>query len=231
MAPARPVEAISKPREKSTDTVYLALREQILSNALRPGTQMLEQELVQWFGVSRTPVREALIRLQNERLVQIIPRHGMRVRNVSLTDIEEVFQVQTSLEATAAAAVAARKPGVKEFRPLEKACTDMDRALEKDDRDAWAAAHDAFYARLVELSGNPRLMQIVGECVDHVRRVRELTLRLIAPDASQAQTLRKVIEALRQSDAEAAQALCRDNRLLNLQTQVEALQRYRILDV
>ncbi|MDR5837204.1 GntR family transcriptional regulator [Caballeronia sp. LZ034LL] len=231
MAPARPVEAISKPREKSTDTVYLALREQILSNALRPGTQMLEQELVQWFGVSRTPVREALIRLQNERLVQIIPRHGMRVCNVSLTDLEEVFQVQTSLEATAAAAVAARKPGAKEFRPLEKACADMDRALDKDDRDAWAAAHDAFYARLVELSGNPRLMQIVGECVDQVRRVRELTLRLIAPDASQAQTLREVIEALRRGDAETAQALCRDNRLLNLQTQVETLQRYRILDV
>lgn len=231
MAPARPVEAISKPREKSTDTVYLALREQILGNALRPGTQMLEQELVQWFGVSRTPVREALIRLQNERLVQIIPRHGMRVCNVSLADLEEVFQVQTSLEATAAAAVAARKPGAKEFRPLEKACADMDRALDKDDRDAWAAAHDAFYARLVELSGNPRLMQIVGECVDQVRRVRELTLRLIAPDASQAQTLREVIEALRRGDAEAAQALCRDNRLLNLQTQVETLQRYRILDV
>jgi DNA-binding GntR family transcriptional regulator len=231
MAPARTAEAISKPREKSTETVYIALREKILSNELRPGTQMLEQELVQLFGVSRTPVREALIRLQNEHLVQIIPRHGMRVRNVSMADIEEVFQVQTSLEATAAAAVAARRPGARELKALERTCTEMDRALARDDRDAWAAAHEAFYARLIELSENPRLMQIVGECSDQVRRVRELTLRLITLDESQTQTLRDIVDALRQGDADAAQALCRESRSRNLQTQIEALQRFRILDV
>ncbi|WP_250515918.1 GntR family transcriptional regulator [Caballeronia sp. INDeC2] len=231
MAPARPAEAISKPREKSTDTVYQALREKILSNELRPGTQMLEQELVALFGVSRTPVREALIRLQNERLVQIIPRHGMRVRNVSMGDIEEVFQVQTSLEATAAATVAARKPAARELKALEKTCMEMDRAFAKNDRDAWSAAREAFYARLVELSDNPRLTQIVGECEDQVRRVRELTLRLIELDESQAQDLHAIVDALRQGDVSSAQALCRKNRARNLQTQIEALQRFRILDV
>ncbi|SAL30405.1 GntR family transcriptional regulator [Caballeronia arvi] len=231
MAPARTAEAISKPREKSTDTVYQALREKILSNELRPGTQWLEQELVELFGVSRTPVREALIRLQNEHLVQIIPRHGMRVCNVSLADIEEVFQVQTSLEATAAASVAARKPGARDLKALEKACTEMDRAFAKRDRDAWSAAREAFYARLVESSDNPRLTQIVGECSDQVRRVRELTLRLIDPDESEAQALRAIVEALRQGDVLAAEALCREHRARNLQTQIEALRRYRILDV
>ncbi|SPB13614.1 GntR family transcriptional regulator [Caballeronia novacaledonica] len=231
MASARTADAISKPREKSTDTVYLALRDKILSNALRPGTQMLEQELVQLFGVSRTPVREALIRLQNEHLVQIIPRHGVRVRNVSMADIEEVFQVQTSLEATAAATVAARKPGARELKVLEKACTDMDRAFAKHDREAWSAAREAFYARLVEMSDNPRLTQIVGECSDQVRRVRELTLRLIDPDESQARDLHAIVEALRQGDASSAQALCRENRARNLQTQIDALRRFRILDV
>ncbi|BBU32104.1 GntR family transcriptional regulator (plasmid) [Burkholderia sp. THE68] len=231
MAPARTAEAISKAREKSTDTVYQALRERILSNDLRPGTQMLEQELVEMFGVSRTPVREALIRLQNEHLVQIIPRHGMRVRNVSMADIEEVFQVQTSLEATAAAAIAARKPGARELKALEKTCTEMDRAFAKQDRDAWSAAREAFYMRLIELSDNPRLTQIVGECSDQVRRVRELTLRLIDLDESQAQALRAIVEALRQGDASSAQSLCRDDRARNLQTQIEALRRFRVLDV
>ncbi|SAL12372.1 GntR family transcriptional regulator [Caballeronia peredens] len=231
MAPARTAEAIIKPREKSTDTVYLTLREKILSNELRPGTQMLEQELVQLFGVSRTPVREALIRLQNERLVLIVPRHGVRVRNISMADIEEAFQVQTSLEATAAIAVAARKPGVKELKVLEKACTEMDRAFAKEDRDAWAQAHESFYLRLVELSENPRLVQIVGECSDQVRRVRESTLRLIPFDESQTRSLRAIIDALRQGDAQTAQTLCRENRAFNLKTQIEALERFRILDV
>ncbi|SAK49677.1 GntR family transcriptional regulator [Caballeronia pedi] len=231
MAQARTAEAISKAREKSTDTVYQALRERILSNDLRPGTQMLEQELVEMFGVSRTPVREALIRLQNEHLVQIIPRHGVRVRNISMADIEEVFQVQTSLEATAAAAIAARKPGARELKALEKACIEMDRAFAKQDRDAWSIAREAFYARLIELSDNPRLTQIVGECSDQLRRVRELTLRLIDLDESQAQALRAIVEALRQGDASSAQALCRNDRARNLQTQIEALQRFRVLDV
>jgi DNA-binding GntR family transcriptional regulator len=231
MAQARTAEAISKPREKSTETVYQALRDKILSNELRPGTQLLEQELVELFGVSRTPVREALIRLQNEHLVQIVPRHGMRVRNVSMADIEEVFQVQTSLEATAAASVAVRKPGARELKALEKACTEMERAFSKDDREAWSAARETFYARLVELSDNPRLTQIVGECVDQVRRVREMTLRLIDPDVSQAHALRAIIEALRIGDASSAEKLCRENRARNLQMQIEVLQRYRILDV
>jgi DNA-binding GntR family transcriptional regulator len=231
MAPARTAEAISKPREKSTDTVYQALRERILSNELRPGTQLLEQELVELFGVSRTPVREALIRLQNEHLVQIIPRHGMRVRNVSMADIEEVFQVQTSLEAAAAAAVAARKPGTRDLKALERACTEMERAFLNNERDAWSAAHEAFYARIVESSDNPRLTQIVGECSDQVRRVRELTLRLTDPDESQAKALRAIVEALRQGDALSAERLCRENRARTFQTQIETLQRYRILDV
>jgi DNA-binding GntR family transcriptional regulator len=107
----------------------------------------------------------------------------------------------------------------------------MDRALSRNDLDAWAAAHEAFYARLVELSENPRLLHIVGECLDQLRRVRELTLRLMSPDESQARTLRAIVEALRQGDAATAQALCRENRALNLRTQIEVLQRFRILDV
>jgi len=231
MAHAPPAEAIARPREKSAHAVYQKIREMILSNALRPGTQMLEQELVQMFGVSRTPVREALIRLQSEHLVQIVPRHGVRVRNISLADLEEVFQVQTSLEATAATAVAARKPGAREIKPLERACTDMERAFARDDRDAWAAACEAFYLHLVTLSDNPRLVQIVGECGDQVRRVRELTLRLIELPDARTQTLRDIAAALRSGDGATAQALCRRHRTDNLDRQIDALRRFRILDV
>ncbi|WP_239482667.1 GntR family transcriptional regulator [Paraburkholderia sp. C35] len=231
MAHAPTADAITRPREKSTEAVYQKIREMILSNALRPGTQMLEQELVQMFGVSRTPVREALIRLQSEHLVQIVPRHGVRVRNVSLADLEEVFQVQTSLEATAALVVAARKPGARELKPLERSCSDMERAFDKDDREAWAAACESFYLHLVTLSGNPRLVQVVSECVGQVRRVRELTLKLIAIPDSQAQTLRDIIDALRSGDGATAETLCRQHRAANLDSQIEALRRFRILDV
>jgi DNA-binding GntR family transcriptional regulator len=231
MAQARGAEAVIKSREKSADTVYQKIREMILSNVLRPGSQMLEQELVQMFGVSRTPVREALIRLQNEHLVQIVPRHGVRICNVSMADLEEVFQVQTSLEATAASAVAIRKLAARDLKPLERACMEMERAFSKDDRESWAAACESFYAHLVKLSDNPRLMQIVGECGDQVRRVRELTLRLVTMPDSQAGMLRGIVEALRCGDGKTAQSLCRRHRAAYLEMQIAALKQFRILDV
>jgi DNA-binding GntR family transcriptional regulator len=232
MAQALTADEMSKPpREKSTDAVYQKIRAKILSNEFRPGMQLLEQELVRLFGVSRTPVREALIRLEKEHLLQIVPRHGIRVRNVSIADLVEVYQVQTSLEATAAGSVASRKPKAKDLKPLDKACADMDRAFVKGDREAWAAAGATFYTHLLELGDNPRLSQIVGECGDQVRRVRDLTLRLIPWTDSQADAYRAIVDALRRGDAPAARTLCREYRMADLRTQIDTLQQFRILDV
>ena len=78
--------------------------------------------------MSRTPVREALIRLQKEGLVDVIPRHGMRVLPVSPTDMKEIYEILTALEAMAAELLAKRKPSDAELAPLERASRDMARA-------------------------------------------------------------------------------------------------------
>lgn len=213
------------PREKSTDAVYQKIRAKILANEFRPGMQLLEQELVQLFGVSRTPVREALIRLQKENLLQIVPRHGMRVRHMSLADIEEVHQVQTSLEATAAGLVASRKPRAKDLRPLDAACADMQRAFAKGDLEAWGTADDAFYAHLLHLADNPRLTQVVNECWNQLRGTRSLALRAgVWPDWS-VDGPRAIVDALRSGERAAAEAACRASRAKHLQVQIAALKR------
>ncbi|MGF6773713.1 DNA-binding GntR family transcriptional regulator [Paraburkholderia sp. GAS199] len=218
-------------REKSTDSVYQQLRAKILSNEFRPGMQLLERDLVSLFGVSRTPVREALVRLQKENLLQIIPRHGIRVRQVSLTDIEEICQVQTSLEATAAGIAATAGLRVKDLAPLDQACNAMDRALAKNDAPAWALGDEAFHAHLLKLGGNPRLAQIVNECWDQIRRVRDLTLRLAALTEMPAPQHRAVLEAIRAADGPTAERLCREYRARCLQFQIDTLERFRILEV
>ncbi|MFM0737918.1 GntR family transcriptional regulator [Paraburkholderia xenovorans] len=218
-------------REKSTDSVYQQLRAKILSNEFRPGMQLLERDLVSLFGVSRTPVREALVRLQKENLLQIIPRHGIRVRQVSLADIEEIDQVQTSLEATVAGVVAATKQRVKDLAPFEQACNAMDRAFAKNDPDAWANADEAFHAHLLKLGGNPRLAQIVNECWDQIRRVRDLTLRLTTLADLPAPQHRAILDAIRAGDSAAAERLCRAYRAQCLQFQIDTLQHFRILEV
>src|SRR4051812_8794246 len=87
----------TKRSERSTDLVYQRLKQRILDNEYAPGTQVLEQDLASGLGLSRTPVREALIRLQQEGLVEVVPRHGMRVLPLSPRDMREIYTVLTSL--------------------------------------------------------------------------------------------------------------------------------------
>jgi DNA-binding GntR family transcriptional regulator len=90
------------------DAAYEQIRRRILDNAWPPGHRALEQEVALALGMSRTPVREALMRLQAEGLVEVIPRHGMRVLPVSPTDMREICQILTALECMAAELLAAQ---------------------------------------------------------------------------------------------------------------------------
>ena len=106
------------PRLSLVDAAYEQIRRRILDNVWPPGHRALEQEVALALGMSRTPVREALMRLQNEGLVEVIPRHGMRVLPVSPTDMREIYQILTALECMAAELLARRKPGEGELEPL-----------------------------------------------------------------------------------------------------------------
>lgn len=218
-------------REKSTDSVYQQLRAKILGDEFRPGMQLLERDLVSLFGVSRTPVREALVRLQKENLLQIVPRHGIRVRQVSLPEIEAIHQVQSSLEASAAGIVATLALRAKDLAPFDQACNAMDRARAKNDDQAWAAADEAFFSHLLTLCGNPRLTQIVNECWDQIRRVRGLTFRLTALADFPVAQHRAIVEAMRAGDSARAERLCGEYRARCLQFQIDTLQRLRIFEV
>ena len=131
------------------------IRTRILDNVWPPGYRALEQELALALGMSRTPVREALMRLAKEGLVEVRSRHGMRVLPVSADDMRDIYQVLTALESTAVELVARRRPDAKELEPLVEASRDMARALKADDLDAWAAADERFHRHLVELCGQP----------------------------------------------------------------------------
>jgi DNA-binding GntR family transcriptional regulator len=112
-APVRHEPATDRaPVQGAVERVYQALRARILDNLWPPGYQALEQALALELGVSRTPVREALIRLHNEGLVEVVPRHGVRVLPVSPVDMAEIYAILTSLESLAAELAAKRKtPG------------------------------------------------------------------------------------------------------------------------
>ncbi|RAS35478.1 GntR family transcriptional regulator [Paraburkholderia bryophila] len=212
----------------SSQLAYESLRQKIMESELTPGSYVLEQELALMLGVSRTPIREAAIRLQGEGLVEIVPRHGIRIVPTSVSDISHIYQVLISLESTAAGLVAAR--GGVDLSPLDNACQQMTDALALQDMQAWAAADEAFHEALVQLGGNTRLAQVVMNCRDQVHRVRRFTQQLRPhpqPKKSIAEHY-EIIDAIRRGDAARASRLYRLHRERGWREQTAVLQQHGI---
>jgi len=226
-------EAMAKPQlqpqgESMVDAAYRRIRQKILDNVWAPGTQALEGALALEFGMSRTPVREACIRLANEGLVEIVPRHGIRVLPVSPSDMREIYEILTSLESTAAELVAKAQPSAAALAPLEKASRDMERALKRDDLDAWAEADERFHRRLMSMCGNARLAAIVFNFWDRAHRARMVTLRLRSRPAISTREHLAIVQAIRRGDAAAAGALFRAHRERASRELTDLLQRHRL---
>ncbi len=194
------------------EAAYEQIRRRILDNVWPPGHRALEQEVALELGMSRTPVREALAQLQNEELVQVIPRHGMRVLPVSPTDMREIYEILTALECMAAELLARRKPTDPELQPLMDASAAMDRALQADDLDAWARADESFHAQLLELAGNRQLQATVLNYWDRAHRARMFTLRLRPKPVHSTQEHGQLVDCLRRGDAEGAARVNRAHR-------------------
>ncbi len=201
--------ASSQPTTSLVDAAYEQIRQRILDNLWPPGHRALEQEVALALGMSRTPVREALVRLQGEGLVEVVPRHGMRVLPVSPTDMQEIYEILTALECMAAELLARRRPSDEELAPLVQATQAMDEALARDDLDAWAKADEQFHAQLVALAGNKRLQTTVLNHWDRAHRARMFTLRLRPKPVNSTREHMALVERLRAGDAEGA---ARENR-------------------
>ena len=194
------------------DEAYEQIHRRILDNAWPPGHRALEQEVALALGMSRTPVREALLRLQNEGLVEVIPRHGMRVLPVSPNDMREIYQILTALECMAAELLAQRQPSGKELEPLVAATKAMDKALKAGDLEAWAAADESFHKQLVELAGNRQLQATVMNYWDRAHRARMVTLRLRPKPVNSTREHRALVDRIAAGDADGAAQVFRAHR-------------------
>ena len=199
-------------RTPFTEQAYEQIRRRILANELPPGTQLLEQQLADNLGMSRTPVREAVMRLAREGLVEVRPRHGIRVLPVSASDMREIYEILTALEAAAAEACASRGLNDEEMARLTDAVEAMDVALAADDLDAWAAADEVFHRALTELGGNRRLQAFVNTTWDQAHRARMVTLRLRPKPVGSNDAHRAVVAAIAARDPDTARRLHRLHR-------------------
>lgn len=218
----------NKGKKSLVDLAYEKLKERILENKYYPGFQALEAEVAEDLGMSRTPVREALIQLKHEGLVELIPRRGMRVVPVVAEDMQEIYDVLTSLESMAAELLARQQPDAATLEPMKAATRDMETALEDDDLDAWAAADERFHRALIDLCGNKRLANMANTVRDQGQRARMVTLRLRAKPTASVDEHDRVLQAIESGDWRTARDVHYEHRKRAGVELTEILDKYRI---
>lgn len=191
---------------------HARLKSEILSNRMPQGFQATEPEVALRLGMSRTPVREALILLQSEGLVELVPRRGVRVLPISPDDMREIYDILTALEPEAAAMLAMQNPNASDLAPLLDATSDMERALDQDDLETWAEADDRFHRTLIQMSGNSRLLSIVGTLNDQAHRARIATLRHREKPVASTRDHRDILTYLAAGDAARTREAFRTHR-------------------
>lgn len=217
------------PRGKTmVESAYLQIKARILNNEFQPGFQAMEPEIAEQLGMSRTPVREALIKLSNEGLVEIIPRRGMRVVPLSVADMKEIYQVLTALESMAAEILARLEPTDEELAPMKNAVNQLNEALEDDDLDAWAMADENFHRSLLELCGNKRLASMAAAVYDQAYRARMISLRLRPKPWKSNEEHKELLEAIRKGDWRLARKVHGDHRRTAARVLVQVLEKHQL---
>ena len=164
------------------ETAYEDLRKRILTDGFGPGAMIDDGLEAERLGMSRTPVREALLLLEAEGLVEMLPRRGVRVVPITRTDIREVLVLLTALEVAAVELIAAQHPTKQMLAPLIEATRAMNAALESGDPDEWQEADEAFHQGLMVLSGNRHLLETGIRFRDKIRRGHFVASRLLPHD-------------------------------------------------
>ncbi len=185
--------------------VYEQLRDEILSGSLSPGSQLVEARIAADVGVSKTPVREALIRLQRDGLVEIAPYRGARVIEPAEGDIREILELRMLLECHLVRELARRRPTAVLDR-LEKTITEGRRALKAGNERRVRKSLTEFSDVLVQASGNRRLAKALDDLRTLLLLIGNTSLRRPGREERSLTEHERIVAAIRAGDAEGAVA-------------------------
>jgi DNA-binding GntR family transcriptional regulator len=204
--------------------VYENLRQAIVRGDIAPGTRLVESQIADAQGISRTPVREAIHKLERERFIERLPHGGFGVLGLSRQDIIETFGIRSVLEGYAAR-LAALNYGTDDLEPLQVKIDEFQRLLEKKQLKSLPEVNTQFHDLLYALSRSPRLVGMIYGLRDHIFRFRQIILK----DEQQSRTSNEdhqlMIEYIRRRDAEGVEQLVREHILRGQEMVLKALDR------
>ncbi|MGC8874624.1 MAG: GntR family transcriptional regulator [Chloroflexia bacterium] len=192
------------------DRAYETIKQAILSLQLKPGQPLVEQELARQLGISKTPVRDALQELEREGFVTRVLFKGTYVTEVTMKDLREIFQLRAVLEGLAAR-LATPRFTPQELDEIERNLTLSEEALAAGDRARCSRLGQTLHNAIIEKADNTRLTLIIRNLDDHVQRFRALSDQIAGRLNKSVREHRRILEALRQGDPEAAEQALRSH--------------------
>ncbi|MFW6271208.1 MAG: GntR family transcriptional regulator [Bacillota bacterium] len=191
--------------------VYEVLREVILEGKLKPGEKITEAEIAEKLNVSRTPVREAIRRLELEELVVIVPQRGKFVAGVkSKKEINDIFQVRAELEGLAAY-LTAKNIADEQLEKMENKVAQIKKYVEKGDLDGCIKIDIAFHQIIYEVSDNKWLQKFLDNLFEQITRFRAESLSQEGRMDEALDEHKKLYKAFKNRDAELARDLVREH--------------------
>lgn len=156
--------------------VFEYLKNAIIDQTIEPGERLVESKIADMLGISRTPLREALHKLEREDWIEKIPSGGYMVVTLTKNDIEHTFGIRSVLEAYAAS-LAAENHTQKDLIPLEKKMKEYQDCLEKNDTNKLQKINTEFHDLLYALSGSPKLIKMINQLRAQISRFRQIILK------------------------------------------------------
>jgi DNA-binding GntR family transcriptional regulator len=194
------------------DSVYLKLRQEIVTAQLPPGYVLREAELAARFGVSKTPLREAFVRLEKDGFVQIAPYRSAVVAGYSGQDLREIYEVRELLEGHCAREASVHI-SAEDLAALGRVVKDSAAAYEAADTEALTALIDEFDVLLYMQSKNSRITAMLNNIRDHVTRIGRLTVAIPGRLGNSVQEHQAIYDAIAARDGERAETLLRQHIL------------------
>lgn len=185
------------------EIVYEELKRQIMVGEIAPGTRMMEVDLADEMGVSRTPVREAIRKLEKEGLVTIEPRRGAYASDISAKDMVDVLEVRQDLEGMAAG-LAAQKIAEGDILQLKDMTRRYKEAVEAGDIEEIIKQDEDFHKYIVGLSDNKTLIKMVSQVQELALRFRYIYYDDFSRFKNQPLEHQEIMEAIMSGDANSA---------------------------
>ena len=221
-----PLQAFQE-RKSLGEHVFESLKHSIVRGKISSGEWLVESHIAKTLGISRTPVREAIHKLEREGLIERQPRGGFTVLGLDRDDIEETFGIRSVLEGYAAR-LAAVKHDSQELEDLENKIDEFQKALDLKKMNLLPAINTEFHDLLYGLSKSPKLINMINGLRDQIYRYREMILKERKFASTSNMDHKKMLKYIRKRDAEGAERLVRDHILRGQEMVLKEYDRQRL---